>query len=122
MLSMKHRCEQEASVRRQASRLQAIQVQTWGWTFSRATENVLIMQLLHHNTSLRRRFLSQSWFVCMCVYMYMHMKIFDVSIRIHGHFHKNFNLNLYLIHAHIHVHNYAYVFVFLNVCVHDETG
>ena len=44
---------------------------------SRAMENVLIMQLLHRNTSLRRS-LSQSCkelsrLVCMCVYMYMHM-------------------------------------------------
>ena len=54
---------------------------------SRATENVLIMQLLHRNTSLQRS-LSQSCkelsrFVCMCVYMYMHMQIFDVYIRAH---------------------------------------
>ena len=53
----------------------------------RATKNVLIMQLLHRNTSLQRC-LSQSCkelsrFVCMCVYMYMHMQIFDVYIRAH---------------------------------------
>jgi len=54
---------------------------------SRATENVMIMQLLHRNTSLQRS-LSQSCeelsrFVCMCVYIYMHMQIFDVYIREH---------------------------------------
>ena len=58
-----------------------------GLDISRATENVLIMQLLHRNTSLQRS-LSQSCkelsrFVCMCVYMYMHMQIFDVYIRAH---------------------------------------